>query len=175
MNSYSIRPSIEADIPGIAAIYGHAVQTGRASFELEAPDLDEMARRRAALVEGGFPYLVACQQDGFVLGYAYAGAYRPRPAYRNTVESSVYVHESAHGRGVGRALMMALIDLATTQGFRQMVAVIGDSANKASIGLHQAVGFRLVGVFQDVGWKHEQWLDTVLMQRPLGSAATTPP
>ncbi len=174
MTQTVLRACALADIPAITAIYAHAVLTGRASFELQAPDEAEMTRRRATLLEGGFPYLVA-ERAGQVVGYAYAGAYRPRPAYRNTVENSVYVQADQQGLGIGRALLAALIDQATALGFRQMVAVIGDSANTASITLHERLGFRLIGVVEAVGWKHEQWLDTVLMQRRLGDGQTTPP
>lgn len=169
-----IRACEAGDIPAITAIYRHAVLNGRASFELEPPDEAEMLRRREPLVTGGYPYLVA-EIGGEVVGYAYAGAYRPRPAYRNSVENSVYVIESGQGRGVGRLLLSALIDEAAARGFRQMIAVIGDSANTASIRLHEALGFNPVGVLRSVGWKHEQWLDTVLMQRALGPGDQTSP
>ncbi|KMO17875.1 GNAT family N-acetyltransferase [Methylobacterium platani] len=169
-----IRPCAEGDLPAVTAIYAHAVATGRASFELEPPDLPEMARRRAALVAGGYPYLVA-ERAGAVLGYAYAGPYRPRPAYRGTVETSVYLRPEEAGRGLGRRLLAGLIAAATEAGFRQMVAVIGDSGNAASIGLHAALGFRHVGVLTSVGWKHGTWLDTVLMQRALGPGDGAPP
>ncbi len=161
------------DIPAIAAIYGHAVLTGRASFETEEPGEAEMARRREALVEGGYPYLVA-EIDGRLCGYAYAGLYRARLAYRSTVENSVYVDPAAQGRGVGRRLLDAIVVASADRGFRQMVAVIGDSANLASIRLHEAAGFAHVGTLRSVGWKHGTWLDTVLMQRALGPGDTTP-
>lgn len=161
------------DIAAITAIYGHAVATGTASFELEPPGEAEMLGRHQALVAGGHPYLVA-ERDGTILGYAYAGAYRARPAYRGTVENSVYVRGDQHGRGIGRALLGALVEAATAAGFRQMVAVIGDSANAASIGLHRAAGFEPVGTLRSVGWKHGRWLDTVLMQRALGPGDTIP-
>jgi L-amino acid N-acyltransferase YncA len=169
-----LRPCAEADLPAVTAIYAHAVATGRASFELEPPDEAEMGRRRAALMAGGHPYLVA-ERAGMVVGYAYAGPYRTRPAYRGTVETSVYVRPDQAGRGLGRRLLERLITQATAAGFRQMVAVIGDSHNAASIALHAACGFRPVGVLTSVGWKHGTWLDTVLMQRPLGSGDGTPP
>jgi phosphinothricin acetyltransferase len=169
-----IRDSQDADLPAIARIYGHWVTHGLASFELEAPDLAEMARRRAAVLAGGYPYLVA-EAEGAVLGYAYAGAYRARPAYRFTVENSVYVAPGGGGRGAGRALMEALIARCEAAGFRLMIAVIGDSANAASIALHRAVGFQPVGVLPGTGWKHERWVDTVLMTRALGTGTRTPP
>ncbi|RVU21652.1 GNAT family N-acetyltransferase [Methylobacterium oryzihabitans] len=169
-----LRPGTAADIPAVARIYAHAVVTGRASFETEPPGEDEMARRRAALVAGGHPYLVA-EVEGRVLGYAYAGPYRPRPAYRFTVEDSVYVDPAATGRGLGRRLLGAVIAAAARAGHRQMIAVIGDSGNAASIGLHAALGFAPAGVLRAVGWKHGTWLDTVLMQRALGPGDGTPP
>jgi L-amino acid N-acyltransferase YncA len=174
MSSLTIRPVGSADIPAITAIYAHAVQHGTATFEIEAPDAAEMARRQRALADGGHPYLVA-EIDGGVVGYAYAGAYRARPAYRFTVENSVYVAHNAHRRGIGRALMDALVAEATARGFRQMIAVIGDSAQEASIALHRAAGFHLIGTLEAVGFKHGRWLDTVLMQRALGEGATKTP
>lgn len=168
-----IRPCQDADIPAITAIYREAVTTGTASFELEAPDEAEMRRRRAALVDGGYPYLVA-EIDGQVAGYAYAGPYRTRPAYRASVENSVYVAPPLQGRGIGRELLGALVLAASVRGFRQMIAVIGDSANHASVRLHAAAGFAPVGTLRSVGWKHGRWLDTVLMQRDLGAGDATP-
>jgi len=169
-----LRDCTAADIAAIHGIYAEAVRSGTASFELTPPSVEEMTARWAALAEGGYPYLVAIS-DGAVAGYAYAGAYRARPAYRGTVENSVYVDEGYQGRGVGRALLAELIVRCEAAGFRQMVAVIGDSGNRGSIGLHRAMGFREVGVLRSVGWKHGRWLDTVLMQRPLGPGDTTPP
>lgn len=168
-----LRPCEAADMPAITRIYGHAVRHGSASFEIEPPTEAEMARRRQALLDGGYPYLVA-ERDGQVLGYAYASAYRARPAYGATVENSVYVDEAAQGQGLGRLLMQGLIDRCAAGGWRQMVAVIGDSANIGSRRLHEAAGFRLVGVLQSIGFKHGRWLDTVLMQRPLGPGDTLP-
>jgi phosphinothricin acetyltransferase len=133
-----------------------------------------MTRRQAALIEGGYPYLAA-EVDGMLAGYAYAGAYRPRPAYRFSVEDSVYVAPEAQRRGVGRALLAALIDEAIARGFRQMVAVIGDAAQAPSIELHRAAGFRMIGAVEAVGFKHGRWLATVLMQRALGEGDQTPP
>jgi phosphinothricin acetyltransferase len=167
-----VRPSIEADISAITAIYAHAVGHGTASFEVEPPDEAEMARRRQAVLAGGYPYLVA-EIDGTLAGYAYAGAYRPRPAYRFTVEDSIYVAPDRQGSGVGRALLVALIEACEALGFRQMVAVIGDSASQGSIRLHESLGFQPVGVLEAIGFKHGRWLDVVLMQRALGAA--TPP
>ena len=132
-----------------------------------------MARRARILVDGGFPYWVAVSADGEVCGYAYAGPYRTRPAYRFNVEDSIYVAEAARGKGVGRQLLARLIAECEARGFRQMIAVIGDSANLASIGLHHHLGFRLTGIFEAVGWKHGRWLDSVLMQRALGQGSAT--
>jgi len=169
-----IRPATPADIPAITRIYAHAVTHGTASFELDAPDQAEMSRRRQELMDGGFPY-VAAENDGSLLGYAYAGPYRARPAYRFTVENSIYVEPQAQRRGIGRALLDHLIEESTGRGFRQMIAVIGDSAQTASIELHRAAGFRMVGTFTDVGFKFDRWLDTVLMQRALGQGAQSLP
>ncbi|MEW6123137.1 MAG: N-acetyltransferase family protein [Pseudomonadota bacterium] len=169
-----IRPATPDDIPAIAAIYGEAVRTGTASFELEAPTADEMLRRQAAVIAGGYPYIVALDADGTLLGYAYASAFRPRIAYRFTVENSVYVDPTAQGRGVGRALMDDLIARCEASGFRQMVAVIGGSDNLGSIALHRACGFYDVGVLTATGFKFGRWLDTVLMQRNLGEGDRTP-
>ena len=172
--SFLIRPSLDSDIAAITAIYAPAVLHGTASFELDPPDAAEMARRRQVLLEGGYPYLVA-ERDGEVLGYAYAGAYRPRPAYRSTVEDSVYVAPAAQGSGVGRALLQALIAECEQRDFRLMVAVIGDRASKGSIALHEALGFRLAGIIDGIGFKHGRWLATVLMQRSLGPGTEMPP
>jgi phosphinothricin acetyltransferase len=172
--SLLIRAATAADIPAITAIYDQAVRHGTASFELEPPDAAEMARRRQTLVDAGFPYLVA-EADGTVAGYAYAGPYRPRPAYRWSVEDSVYVAPALQRRGVGRTLLDRLVAEAEQRGFRQMIAVIGDSAQTPSIELHRAAGFRLIGTIENVGHKLGRWLDTVLMQRPLGPGAAVPP
>jgi L-amino acid N-acyltransferase YncA len=169
-----IRQATPADIPAITRIYGDAVRHGTASFETEPPGEDEMVRRQRALLDGGYPYLVA-ELDGAVVGYAYAGPYRARPAYRYSVEDSVYVDPAVQRRGVGRALLDRLIMEATKCGFRQMIAVIGDSAQAPSIELHRALGFRLIGTIRNVGYKFDRWLDTVLMQRALGEGATTRP
>jgi L-amino acid N-acyltransferase YncA len=172
--SLSIRPASFADIPAITRIYDHAVQYGTASFELTPPDEAEMKRRMTALLDGGFPYLTA-ENGGKVLGYAYAGHYRTRPAYRFSVEDSIYVAPRAQRRGVGRALLDRLIVESEGRGLRQMIAVIGDSAQVASIELHRAAGFRLIGTIENVGFKFGRWLDSVLMQRALGPGATTKP
>src|SRR5712671_5982967 len=174
MSDFSIRPATPADIPAITRIYAHAVRHGTASFELEPPDEAEMTRRQRALIEGGYPYLVA-EIDGIVAGYAYAGPYRARPAYRWSVEDSIYVAPRLHRRGVGAALLGRLIADAEQSGFRQMIAVIGDSSQAPSIALHRAAGFRTVGTIENVGFKFGRWLDSVLMQRALGPGATKPP
>lgn len=174
MSAFSIRPSRPEDVDRITAIYAHHVATSTATFELVPPDQAEMARRRAALVEQGLPWLVAEGADGGVLGYAYAGPYRSRPAYAWTLEDSIYLHPDAIGRGIGRALLVQVIEDVTARGYRQMVAVIGDSANAASVALHRACGFQPVGVLVSVGRKFDRWIDTVLMQRPLGPGDNEP-
>ena len=173
--SITLRDSRAEDIAAITAIYGHAVRTGLASFEYDPPDIAEMTRRRDAVLAGAFPYLVAIDQAGTVLGYSYASTYRARIGYRFAVENSIYVAADAHGRGIGHALLRELIARCTAQGHRLMVAVIGDSANAASIGLHAACGFQPAGTLRNVGWKHGQWVDSVFMTLPLGEGATTPP
>lgn len=170
----TIRPATPADLPAIRTIYAHHVVHGLASFEEVPPDVDEMRGRFTTLTEAGYPYLVA-EADGRVLGYSYCGPYRPRPAYRYSVENSVYLAPEAARRGIGRLLLAALIERATALGKRQMVAVIGDSANHASIGLHTALGFRMVGKIEGAGFKHGRWVDSVLMQRPLGPGLSSPP
>jgi phosphinothricin acetyltransferase len=172
--SLQIRPTTLADLPAITEIYKHAVLHGTATFELEPPDVAEMTRRYETLIAGGFPYLVAVL-EGAVIGYAYAGSYRARPAYRFSVENSVYLDPAAQGKGAGTQLMQALITESEKRGYRLMVAVIGDSANLASVGVHRRTGFEMVGTLQNVGLKFGRWLDTVLMQRPLGEGSTTIP
>jgi L-amino acid N-acyltransferase YncA len=174
MTTVEIRPATEADLPAITAIYEHAVLRGTATFELVPPDLAEMRRRFDALITGGFPYLVA-SLDGRVVGYAYAGAYRPRPAYRFTVENSIYLDPSIHRRGIGLKLMQRLIVESTARGYRQMIAVIGDSANAGSIGVHTKCGFQMIGTHANVGLKFGRWLDIVMMQLALGEGAGTIP
>lgn len=171
-----ISDASEADMAQVQRIYAHHVLHGLASFEEEPPPLAEMLARRDKVLEHGLPYLVARERSsGRVLGYAYATQYRPRRAYRFTVEDSVYMAEGEQGRGVGRLLLTAVIDRCAAAGFRQMIAIIGNSANAASIGLHTACGFRLVGTFENVGFKHDGWRDTVLMQRALGEGSRTKP
>ncbi|NPV24005.1 GNAT family N-acetyltransferase [Bradyrhizobium aeschynomenes] len=174
MSDIEIRPTQEADLPAITAIYGQAVREGTATFELDAPDLAEMTRRFRALSDGGFPYFAALL-NGQVVGYAYAGPYRPRPAYRFTVENSVYLAPASQRRGIGMRLMRALIEACEIRGFRQMIAVIGDSANAGSVGLHTACGFEMIGTHPSVGLKFGRWLDTVMMQRALGPGSSDIP
>ncbi|HEX3116470.1 MAG TPA: GNAT family N-acetyltransferase [Bradyrhizobium sp.] len=174
MPSFEIRPANAADLPFITGIYEHAVRYGTATFELIPPDLAEMARRFDALIDGGFPYFAA-SLEGRVVGYAYAGAYRPRPAYRFTVENSVYLEPAIHRRGIGLQLLQRLIGECETRGYRQMIAVIGDSANAGSIGVHAKCGFQMIGTHPNVGFKFGRWLDTVMMQRALGDGAATLP
>ena len=169
-----LRPATTADIPAITAIYAHAVRHGTASFELEPPTEPEMTRRMQAVLDGKFPYLAA-DIDDKLAGYAYASLYRTRPAYRFTVENSVYVAADMHRRGVGKALLQRLIDECTARGYRQMIAVIGDSDQAASIGVHKACGFEPAGNLKSIGWKFGKWLDTPLMQRALGDGAKTKP
>jgi phosphinothricin acetyltransferase len=174
MSSSEIRPAAAADLPAITEIYAHAVRHGTATFELIPPDLAEITRRFGALMDGGFPYLVAAL-EGRVVGYAYAGAYRPRPAYCFTVENSVYLQPAIHRRGIGLRLLQSLIAESEARGYRQMIAVIGDSANAGSIGVHARCGFQMIGTHPDVGFKFGRWLDTVMMQRALGDGADTIP
>lgn len=172
--SVIIRPSTDADIPGVTAIYAWNVLNGLGTFEEVPPDEAEMARRRQNFLDRGLPYLVA-ELDGEVVGYCYAGPFRLRAAYRYTVEDSVYVSPKTVGKGVGRALLEALITQCEVLGLRQMCAVIGDSGNAASIGLHAALGFEKQGIFPAMGYKFGRWIDLVWMQRSLNGGARTPP
>jgi phosphinothricin acetyltransferase len=169
MDSVAIRPAAEADVAAITAIYAHHVRHGTGSFETDPPDAAEIRTRWDAIRDAGLPYLVAVDPAGSVLGFAYAGPYRTRVAYRDTVEDSVYVRHDAGGHGIGHALLADVIAACTALGRRQMVAVVGDSANTASVALHLRLGFRQVGVLRSVGYKHGRWLDTVLLQRSLGA------
>ena len=169
-----VRDAADADMTSVQAIYGHHVEHGLASFEEVAPSLDEMIVRRDAVLGLELPYLVAAI-DGRVLGYAYATRYRVRPAYRYTIEDSVYVADDGVGRGIGSALLGGLITRCERGPWRQMIAVIGDSGNAASIALHRRHGFREVGTFTAAGWKLGRWVDSVLMQRALGTGDTVPP
>lgn len=171
-----LRESVEGDLPAIQGIYGHYVLEGFGSFELAAPDVEELRRRREAIVGLGLPHLVA-ESDGIVAGFAYAGPFRPRPAYRYTVEDSIYVAPEVAGRGLGSALLGELIDRCQALGFRQMVAVIGggEARNAGSVRLHARHGFRMAGRFDGVGYKRGTWVDSVIMQRALGAGAAEPP
>ncbi len=169
-----IRPSTPADLPAITAVYGWNVARGTGTFELEAPDEAEMARRRDDVLSKGLPWLVA-QVDGRVLGYAYANHFRPRRAYRFCLEDSIYLAAEAKGQGLGKLLLVELLARCEAAGARQMLAVIGDSANAASIGVHRALGFEQVGLMTAAGWKFERWLDVVVMQKSLGLGQTSAP
>jgi phosphinothricin acetyltransferase len=170
----ALRPAGEADIPAILAIYAGEVLHGTASWELEPPDEGEMRRRMAAIVDGGYPYLAA-EVGGELAGYAYAGPYRPRAGYRYVAEDSIYVAPRFQRRGVARLLLTGVIAACERRGLRQLVAVIGDSANSGSIALHLALGFTHVGTLSGIGFKHGRWLDSVLMQRSLGPGHHSPP
>ncbi len=169
-----IRHSRDEDIPAMAAIYANSVATETASWEYESPTVEEFARRRAEVLANGFPYFTA-ELAGRVVGYSYASSYRARVGYRFVVEDSVYVLHAMKGHGIGKQLLMTLIDECTRLGYRQMVAVIGDSANLGSIKLHAACGFHHVALFKGIGYKFDRWLDSVQMQRVLGDGANAPP
>jgi len=172
--SYTIRDATQEDLPHIQRIYANHVENGLASFEEVAPDISETRRRYDALIQAGYPYLVVAT-PGDVLGYAYAGPFRARPAYRFSVENSIYLDPAHAGKGIGRQLLTALIAACEPRGYRQMVAVIGDSANHGSIGVHRACGFQMIGLQPAVGFKFGRWVDSVMMQRAIGPGATTLP
>jgi L-amino acid N-acyltransferase YncA len=174
ISGLALRAAGPDDIPAITRIYAQAVSLGTASFELEPPDEAEMARRLNTLMTGGYPYLVA-ELSGTIAGYAYAGPYRARPAYKWTVENSIYIAPEFHRRGIGLVLLKRLIVETDRRGFRQMIAVIGDSAQTPSIALHAAAGFDMIGTLRAVGFKHGRWLDTPLMQIALGKGDTAGP
>lgn len=169
-----IRPSTEQDMPAVTAIYAHHVRHGTGTFELDPPSTADMLARRAEVLSRGLPWLVA-EDGGQVVGYAYCNWFRPRPAYRYAAEDSIYLAPQAAGRGLGRGLLAELLAGAERAGMRKMIAVIGDSANAGSIGLHRACGFAHTGTLSATGWKFSRWLDTVLMERPLGPGAATSP
>ena len=169
-----LRPATPDDLPAVQSIYAHHVRQGLASFEEEPPPTDEMRRRHGEVTGKGLPWLVA-DFGGVVAGYGYCAPYRARSAYRYSLEDSVYVREDYHGRGVGAALLEALIERCTALGYRQLVAVIGDSSHAASINLHASCGFLRVGTLRSVGFKLGRWVDSVLMQRPLGPGDGAPP
>jgi phosphinothricin acetyltransferase len=169
----TIRASQPDDLQQITAIYQHHVLHGTGTFEVDAPSLTEMAQRREDVLTKGLPYLVAVDGDQ-VLGFAYCNWFKPRPAYRFSAEDSIYLAPLAAGRGLGRALLSELSLRAEQAGVRKLIAVIGDSANTASIGVHHSAGFKNVGVLKSCGWKFERWLDVVLMDKALGLGHTTP-
>ncbi len=169
-----IRPSVDADLAAITTIYEHHVRHGTGTFETEPPSVVEMATRRQDVRARGLPWLVA-EDVGQVIGFAYCNWFKPRAAYRFSAEDSVYLHPDAHGRGLGRALLAELASQAGRAGVRKLIAVIGDSGNSASIGLHRALGFTSVGTIAACGWKFGRWLDIVLMEKTLGAGADTPP
>lgn len=170
----TIRPSRDEDIPAITAIYRHHVLHGTGTFEIDPPTAADMGTRRADVLSKGLPYLVA-EENGQVLGFAYCNWFKPRPAYRFSAEDSIYVAPEAHRKGLGRALLAALCQQAEASGVRKMLAVIGDSANAGSIGVHTALGFTHTGTVRSCGWKFDRWLDVVMMEKPLGAGDSTPP
>lgn len=170
-----VRDALPADTEAIAGIYADEVLCGTSSYELEPPPASEMERRRATGVDGGYPWLVAANDEGRVLGYAYASPFRARPGYRWTVEDSVYIAAAARGRGIAGRLLAALVARCTELGFRQMIAVIGDADNASSIALHARAGFVEVARFAGIGRKHGRWLTNVQMLRPLGDGASSAP
>jgi L-amino acid N-acyltransferase YncA len=170
----TVRDATETDLPAIQAIYAHHVLTGVASFEEIPPSVDELRTRLASVRSHGLPYMVA-EIDGEVAGYCYATPYRPRAAYRNTIEDSIYIGDAYRGRGLGRVLLQALIERCETGPWRQMVAVIADGGSGGSLSLHTQLGFELTGTLKAVGFKHGRWLDTTLMQRSLGAGALSVP
>ncbi|KPX94992.1 Phosphinothricin N-acetyltransferase [Pseudomonas syringae pv. actinidiae] len=172
--TFILRDACDQDMPAVQAIYADHVLHGISSFELDPPSVAELLQRRAQVLVNGLPYLVA-ELAGEVVGYGYATPYRPRPAYRFTVEDSVYIRDGMGGRGIGLALLGELVQRCEQGGWRQMVAVIGNSENIASLRLHERLGFRRVGVFESVGFKHGRWVDTVLMQRMLGDGSGSAP
>jgi L-amino acid N-acyltransferase YncA len=169
-----IRPSTDADLPAITAIYAHHVLTGTGTFEVDPPSVDDMCARRADVLSKGLPWLVAVQNDT-VIGYAYCNWFKPRPAYRYSAEDSIYLSSEVAGKGIGSTLLAELMAQAQRAGVRKLIAVIGDSANAGSIAVHKSAGFQPVGVLASCGWKFEKWLDVVLMDKSLGEADGTPP
>lgn len=170
----SIRPSLESDLPAITAIYGHHVLHGTGTFETTPPTESEMTARRADVLAKGLPYLVI-EEGGRLLGYAYCQWFKPRPAYRFSAEDSIYMHPDAAGKGLGKTLLAELMKQAEAAGIRKLIAVIGDSGNAASVGVHKALGFEAVGTIRNCGWKFERWLDIVIMDKAIGEGAATRP
>lgn len=171
----AIRPSRDDDVDAITAIYAHHVMHGTGTFETEPPTATDMAARRADVLSKNLPYLIAEDDDGRVLGFAYCNWFKPRPAYRYSAEDSIYLAEAARGQGLGARLLEALEQAAETAGVRKLIAVIGDSANLGSVGVHRARGFAYVGVLKDCGWKFGAWRDVVLMDKILGAGSSTDP
>jgi len=171
---HTIRPSQDTDLPQITAIYAHHVLNGTGTFETSPPSEADMATRRADVLGKGLPYLVA-EEDGRVLGFAYCQWFKPRPAYRFSAEDSIYLHADAAGKGLGKELLAALADAAQAVGVRKLIAVIGDSNNLGSVGVHRSLGFSPVGMFKSCGWKFGKWLDIVLMEKAIGEGDSTPP
>ena len=169
-----IRPSHDADVAALTAIYSHHVLHGTGTFETDPPSAADMAARRADVLSKNLPYLVA-ERDGELLGFAYCNWFKPRPAYRFSAEDSIYLADGARGQGLGARLLAALSQAAEAVGVRKLIAVIGDSANAGSIGVHRAQGFSHVGVLKDCGWKFGEWRDVVLMEKVLGEGSTTRP
>ena len=168
-----IRPSLEKDIPAITAIYAHHVLNGTGTFEIDPPSEAHMTGRRADVLSKGLPYIVA-EEAGQVIGYAYCTWFKPRPAYRFSAEDSIYLAPGVHGKGIGRALLAELTAQAERVGIRKLIAVIGDSNNAGSVGVHRSLGFTHVGILKSCGWKFNQWLDVVMMEKALGPGDTTP-
>jgi phosphinothricin acetyltransferase len=175
MSAFTLREAGLADIPALCRIYEHAVLHGTATYELVPPDETEMTARFLTLTRQDYPYIVACDGAGAVVAYAYAGPFRARPAYRWSVEDSIYLAPEAQGKGMGTALLGRLLELCEEKGFRQMIAVIGGADNHASIRLHEKLGFGRIGLFEGSGFKFGRWIDTVLMQRPLNGGKSTLP
>ena len=169
-----IRPSRDEDVAAITAIYAHHVLTGTGTFEIEPPTEADMANRRADVLAKGLPYLVV-EDGGRVIGFAYCNWFKPRPAYRFSAEDSIYMASDAHRKALGKALLAELCPRAERAGVRKLLAVIGDSANTGSVGVHTALGFNHVGVLKSCGWKFDRWLDVVMMEKPLGAGDTTAP
>ena len=170
-----VRASQALDLPAITAIYRHHVLHGTGTFEIDPPSMADMAARRQDVLDKQLPWLVAQAEDGTILGYAYANWFKPRPAYRFSAENSIYVAQAARGQGIGRLLLQALCEACEAAGVRKLIAVIGDSSNTASLGVHRSAGFTDVGTLRDVGWKMGRWLDVVMMEKTLGTGATTSP
>ena len=168
-----IRPSRDEDIAAITAIYAHHVLNGTGTFEIDPPSVADMTSRRADVLSKGLPYIVA-EEAGQVIGYAYCTWFKPRPAYRFSAEDSIYVAPGVHGKGIGRALLAELAAQAERVGIRKLIAVIGDSSNAGSVGVHRSLGFEHVGILKSCGWKFDQWLDVVLMEKALGPGDSTP-